>query len=91
MDVSSLGSLSNISRSTEVTSSDSVEKNKSSSNEIQGQGSQEPLPRTIPPLLAPSDLSGEEGSVVNQDNSSSTNIKRSATDSESGSQVDVLA
>ena len=91
MDVSSLGSLSNISRAKEVTSYDSVETNKSSSKEIQGQGSQEALTRTIPPLQAPSDLSDEEGSVVNQDNSSSTNIKGFATDSESGSQVDVLA
>ena len=43
------------------------------------------------PVKAPSDLNGEEGSVVTQDNSSSATVENLITKSDIGSQVDVLA
>ena len=91
MDVSSIGNLSASLRATSENSSDSAETTKASSNEIQDQGSQEAQTSTIPPVQAPSDLGGKEGSVVTQENSSSTNTQGSTTASESGGQLDVLA
>ena len=89
MDVSSLGSLSNTPRATIETNSDSIETNKASST-AQGKDSQEAQTNMIPPVEAPSDLGGKEGSIVTQENSSSTNTQRSANESEAGSQLDVL-
>ena len=91
MDVSSIGNLYTSLRATAENNSDSTETTKASSNEIQDQGSQEAQTSTIPPVQAPSDLGGKEGSVVTQDNSSSTNTQGSATASKSGGQLDVLA
>ena len=91
MDVSSIGNLSASLRAPAENSSDSAETAKASSNEIQDQGSQEAQTSTIPPVQAPSDLGGKEGSVVTQENSSSTNTQGSTTASESGGQLDVLA
>ena len=43
------------------------------------------------PVKAPSDLNGEEGSVVTQDNSGSAIAENRITKSDIGNQVDVLA
>ena len=43
------------------------------------------------PVQAPSDLNGEEGSVVTQENPGSALIENSIKKSDIGSQVDVLA
>ena len=91
MDVSKITGLNAVVRDKAETSSDSVETNKESSNEIQDLGSQEAQTSTIPPAQAPSDLGDKEGSVVTQDNSSSTNTQEPVAESESGSQLDVLA
>ena len=91
MDVSSLGSLSNPPKTTVETSSETTGKNQTSSNETEVQASEEAQTSTVPPVQAPSDLGGKEGSVVTQDNSSSTNKQDSTTESESGDQVDLLA
>ena len=91
MDISSLGSLSNGPRGTTEPSSETAEKNQTSSNSTEAQVSEETQTSTIPPVQAPSDLGGKEGSVVTQDNSSSTNTQEPAIESESGSEVDVLA
>ena len=91
MDVSSVGSLSAAARPPAESSSDTAETNQSSSNGAQGQVTQEGQSSAIPPVQASSDLGGEEGSVVVQDNSSSANAQGSATESGSGGQVDVLA
>ena len=91
MDVQSIGSLSTAPRPTAETSTATTETNQTASNETQGQVSQEAQTSTVPPVQAPSDLGGEEGSVVTQDNSGSANTQGSATESESGGQVDVLA
>ena len=87
MDVSNITGLNAIVRDKAEASSNSVETNKESSNETQGliQTS------TISPVQAPSDLGGKEGNVVTQDNSSSTNTQEPVAESESGSQLDVLA
>ena len=90
MDVSSLGSLSNTPRAKIESNSDSVETNKASST-AQGKDSQEAQTSMIPPVQAPSDLGSEEGNVVVQENFSSANTKGSSTDSESRTQLDVLA
>jgi hypothetical protein len=42
------------------------------------------------PVKAPSDLNGEEGSVVTQDNSGSAIAESSITTSDIGRQVDIL-
>ena len=82
MDVSSLGSSAAAPRSTADTT-------QSASNETQGQVSQEAQTSAVPPVQASSDLGGEEGSVVSQDNSGSANAQTS--ESGSGGQVDVVA
>ena len=89
MDVSSLGSSVAAPRSTAATSTETADTTQSASNETQGQVSQEAQTSAVPPVQASSDLGGEEGSVVVQDNSSSANIQTS--ESESGGQVDVVA
>ena len=43
------------------------------------------------PVKAPSDLNGEEGSLVTQDNSGLTIAESPKTTSNIGSQVDILA
>jgi len=43
------------------------------------------------PVKAPSDLSGEEGSLVRQNNSGSAIAENPITKSNIGSQVDILA
>ena len=91
MDVSNITGLNAAVRDKAETSSKSVETNKESSNETQDLGSQEAQTSTIPPAQAPSDFGGKEGSVVIQDNSSSTNTQEPVAESESGSQLDVLA
>ena len=91
MNVSSLGSLSNSPKTTVETSSETAGKNQTSSNETEVQASEEAQISTIPPVQAPSDLGGKEGSVVTQDNSSSTNTQEPVAESESGSQLDILA
>ena len=91
MDVSNITGLNAAVRDKAETSSNSVETNKESPHETQGLGSQEAQTSAISPVQAPSDLGGEESSIVTQDNSSSTNKQDSITESESGSQIDVLA
>ncbi|MBC8284118.1 MAG: hypothetical protein H8E32_09910 [Nitrospinae bacterium] len=90
MDVSSIGSLSTAPRATAETSSE-TETTSSASNGTQGQVSQETQTSSVPPVQAPSDTGGEEGSVVTQDNSGSANAQSSSTESDTGGQVDVLA
>ncbi|MEK9627893.1 MAG: hypothetical protein VW455_02630 [Nitrospinota bacterium] len=87
MEVPSIGSITSAPRTT----ADTLEAPQTSSNEAQGQVTQEAQTSSIPPVQAPSDLGGEEGSVVTQDNSSSANAQGSSTESETGGQVDVLA
>ncbi len=87
MDVSSLGSSVAAPRSTAATSTETADTTQSSSNETQV--SQEAQTSAVPPVQASSDLGGEEGSVVTQDNSGSANAQTS--ESGSGGQVDVLA
>ena len=91
MDVSNITGLNATVRDKTETNSNSVETNKASSNEIQDLGSQEAQTSTIPPAQAPSELVEKEGNVVTQDNSSSTNTQEPVAESESGSQLDVLA
>ena len=91
MDVSNITGLNAAVRDKAETTSNSVETNKSTSNEIQDLGSQEAQTSTIPPAQAPSELVDKEGNVVTQDNSSSTNTQEPVAESESGSQLDVLA
>ena len=88
MDISSLGSSVGALRSTESTSIE-TEDTKSGSNATQGQISQESQTSAVPPVQASSELGGEEGSVVTQDNSGSANAQ--TPKSGSGVQVDVLA
>ena len=89
MDVSSLGSSVSAPRPAAATSTETADTAQSASNTTQGQVSQEAQTSAVPPVQASSDLGGEEGSVVSQDNSASAN----AQSSESGSagQVDVVA
>jgi hypothetical protein len=89
MDVSSLGSSVAAPRSTGATSAETADTTQSGSNATQVQVSQEAQTSAFPPVQAPSDLGGEEGSVVTQDNSGSANAQTS--ESGSGGQVDVLA
>ncbi len=89
MDVSSLGSSVAAPRSTAATSTETTDTSQAGSNATQGQVSQEAQTSAVPPVQAPSDLGGEEGSVVTQDNSGSANAQTS--ESGSGGQVDVLA
>jgi hypothetical protein len=89
MDVSSLGSLVAATRSTAATSSENADTTKSGSNATQGQVSQEAQTSAVPPVQASSNLGGEEGSVVSQDNFASANAQSS--ESGSGGQVDVVA
>ena len=89
MDVSSLGSSVAAPRSTAATSTETADTTQSASNETQGQVSQEAQTSAVPPVQASSELGGEEGSVVTQDNSGSANAQNSK--SGSVSQVDVLA
>ena len=89
MDVSSLGSSVAAPRSTAATSTETADTTQSASNETQGQVSQEAQTSAVPPVQASSELGGEEGSVVTQDNSGSANAQ--TPKSESGGQVDILA
>ena len=89
MDISSLGSSVTALRSTGSTSVETEDNTQSGSNATQGQVSQEAQTSAVPPVQASSELGGEEGSVVTQDNSGSANAQ--TTKSGSGSQVDVLA
>ena len=89
MDISSLGSSVAALRSTGSTSLETEDTTQSGSNAAQGQVSQEAQTSAVPPVQASSELGGEEGSVVTQDNSGSANTKTS--ESGSGGQVDVLA
>ena len=89
MDVSSLGNSVAATRSTAATSKETADTAPSGSNATQGQVSQEAQTSAVPPVQASSDLGGEEGSVVVQDNSSSANVQTS--ESGSGGQVDVVA
>ena len=91
MDVSNISGLNAAVRDKSEPSSNSVETNKEVSNETQDLGSQEAQTSTIPPAQAPSELVDKEGNVVTQDNSSSTNTQEPVAESESGSQLDVLA
>ena len=87
MDVSSLGNSVAAPRSTAATSTEIADTAQSGSNTTQGQVSQEAQTSAVPPVQASSDLGGEEGSVVSQDNSGSANARTSG----SGGQVDVVA
>ena len=89
MDVSSLGNSVAAPRSTATTSKETADTAPSGSSTTQGQVSQEAQTNAVPPVQASSDLGGEEGSVVVQDNSSSANVQTS--ESGSGGQVDVVA
>ena len=89
MDISSLGSSVAALRSTGSTSVETKDNIQSASNAAQDQLSQEAQTSAVPPVQAPSELGGEEGSVVNQDNSGSANALTHK--SESGGQIDVLA
>ncbi|MFT4579294.1 MAG: hypothetical protein ACI8PD_000558 [Nitrospinales bacterium] len=89
MDVSSLGNSVASPRSTAATSTETADTAQSGSNTTQGQVSQEAQTSAVPPVQASSDLGGEEGSVVSQDNSASANARTS--DNGSGGQVDVVA
>jgi len=89
MDISSLGSSVAALRSTGLTSAETEDTTKSGSNATQGQVSQEAQTSAVPPVQASSELGGEEGSVVTQGSSGSTNVQKS--ESGSGDQVDVLA
>ena len=91
MDVSNITGLNAAVRDKIETTSNSAETNKESSNETQGLGSQEAQTSNILPARSPSDLGGKEGSVVTQDNSSSTNTQEPVAESEPGRQVDFLA
>jgi len=89
MDVSSLGNSVAAPRSTAATSKETSDTATSGSSATQGQVSQEAQTNAVPPVQASSDLGGEEGSIVVQDNSSSANVQTS--ESGSGGQVDVVA
>ena len=89
MDVSSLGNSVVAPRSTAATSKETEDTAPSGSSATQGQVSQEAQTNAVPPVQASSDLGGEEGSVVVQDNSSSAILQTS--ESGSGGQVDLVA
>jgi hypothetical protein len=89
MDVSSLGSSVSAPRPAAESSTETADTAQSASNTTQGQVSQEAQTSAVPPVQASSDLGGEEGSVVSQDNSASANAQSS--ESGSGGQVDVVA
>ena len=89
MDVSSLGNSIAAPRSTAATSKETADIAPSGSNATQGQVSQEAQTSAVPPVQASSELGGEEGSVVTQDNSGSANAQ--TPKSGSGGQVDILA
>ena len=86
MDISSVGSSVAATRSTMAITTDTEQ---SASNETQSQVSREAQTSAVPPVEASSDLGGEEGSVVSQDNSALANAQSS--ESESGGQVNVVA
>jgi hypothetical protein len=88
MDISSLGSSVAALRSTGSTNIETEDTTQSGSNATQGQVSQEAQTSAVPPVQASSELGGEEGSVVNHDNSGSANAQTPKP--ESGGQVDVL-
>ena len=89
MDISSLGSSVAALRSTGSTSVETKDTTQSGSNATQGQVSQEAQTSAVPPVQASSELGGEEGSVVTQDNYGSANALTHK--SESVRQIDVLA
>jgi hypothetical protein len=89
MDISSLGSSVAALRSTGSTSVEAEETKQSESNATQAQVSQEAQTSAVPPVQASSELGGEEGSVVTQNNSGSANAQNHK--SGSGAQIDVLA
>ena len=86
MEISSVGSSVAATRSTTAITTDTEQ---SASNETQSQVSREAQTSAVPPVEASSDLGGEEGSVVSQDNSALANAQSS--ESESGGQVNVVA
>ncbi|HIJ50948.1 MAG TPA: hypothetical protein HPP54_07850 [Nitrospinae bacterium] len=89
MDVSSLGSSVSAPRPAAESSTETADTAQSASNTTQGQVSQEAQTSAVPPVQASSDLGGEEGSVVSQDNSASANAQSSEPGS--GAQVDIVA
>ena len=89
MDVSSLGNSVATPRSTAASSKETADTAPSGSNATQGQVSQEAQTSAVPPVQSSSELGGEEGSVVTQDNSGSANAQTPKPGS--GGQVDVLA
>ena len=89
MDISSLGSSVATLRSTGSTSVENEDTTQSGSNATQGQVSQEAQTSAVPPVQASSELGGEEGSVVTQDNTDSANDQTPKPGSVG--QVDVLA
>ena len=89
MDISSLGSSVAALRSSGSTSIETEDTTQSGSNAAQGQVSQEAQTSAVPPVQASSELGGEDGNIVTQDNSGSANAQTS--ESGSGGQVDVLA
>ena len=89
MDISSLGSLAGALRSTGSTSVETEDTSQSGSNATQGQVSQQAQTSAVPPVQASSELGGEEGSVVTQDNSGSANAQTPKYGT--GLQVDVQA
>ena len=88
MDISSLGSSVATLRSTGSTSVENEDTTQSGSNATQGQVSQEAQTSAVPPVQASSELGGEEGSVITQDNSVSANAQTS--ESGSSGRIDVL-
>jgi len=89
MDILSLGSSVAALRSNGSTSLETEDTTQSGSNATQGQVSQQAKTSAVPPVQASSELGGEEGSVVTQDNSGSANAQ--TPKSGSGDKVDVLA
>ena len=89
MDISSLGSSVAALRSTGSTNVETEDTTQSGSNTTQGQLSQEAQTSAVPPVQASSELGGEEGSVVTQDNSGSVNAQTPKYGS--GLQVDIQA
>tara|TARA_B100000686_G_C15966520_1_gene560591 strand:+ start:229 stop:480 length:252 start_codon:yes stop_codon:yes gene_type:complete len=83
--------LSIVYRANVKISSGPTDTTRSAPNETQGQFFKEAQSSPIAPVKAPSNLNGEEGGLIKQDNSDSTITKSSITKPKLGSQVDVLA
>ena len=89
MDISSLGSSVAALKSTRSTSVETEDTTQSGSNATQDQLSQQAHTSAVPPVKASSELGGEEGGVVTQDNSGSANAQTPKYGS--GLQIDVQA